>query len=293
MKQYIIIILLLITASPLYSSDKPAYRIFRGDGTESSYRNMVSSLGEKDIILFGEVHGNPVAHWLEFELGGDLFRLCKDGGRNFIMGGEMFDADTQTVITEYLQGHISSRSFRSESRPWPNYERDYRRILELAGTEKIPFIATNVPKRYASMVFRKGLDSLNNLSVSAKKYIAPLPIRFDASLSSYRDIESRIPSNVPGHSSGHLAEAQALRDATMAHFIFANIKPGGLFFHINGSYHSARREGIAWHLLQRKPGLKIGIIATVSQKDIAHLREENKGIADFILAVPASMPGAR
>lgn len=294
MKQRIFFLIFLTTAAPLFSSDMPAYRLFKSDGTPIPYRDMTSALAAHDIVLFGEMHGNPVAHWLELEIAGDLFAACKVRGRGFIMGGEMFETDTQLVINEYLEGHISPGSFEQESRPWPNYDRDYRALLENAGREKIPFIATNAPKRYASMVFRKGLESLNALSEDAKKYIAPLPLQYDPSLKTYRDIQDRIPSShITVHSSGRLAEAQALRDATMAHFILVNLAPGRLFFHINGSYHSRDGEGIAWHIRKRKGGLKIGSIATVSQKNISHLLDEHKGIADYILAVPASMPGAR
>lgn len=293
MKQIILFLSIILSTAPLLAYDKPAYRLFKGDGTTADYRGMVTALTGNNIILFGEQHGNPIAHWLEYELARDLFALCSAGEKEFIMGGEFFDADTQHVINEFLQGHISSRSFEQEARPWSNYRRDYRPLLEFAGTGNIPFIATNVPKRYASMVFNKGLDSLNGLSLSAKKFIAPLPVEYDPSLKSYRDIQSRIPSHVPGHSTGNLAAAQAIRDATMAHFIITNLKSGGLFFHINGSYHSINREGIIWHLLRQKNGLRIGTIATVSQKDVTQLREESKGIADYILAVPASMPAGQ
>jgi uncharacterized iron-regulated protein len=293
MKQAILFFSIILSTVPLFAYDKPAYRLFKGDGTIAVYRGMVTSLAENDIVLFGEQHGNPIAHWLEYELAGDLFALCRVGGKEFSMGGEFFDADTQPVVNEFLQGHISSRSFEHEARPWSNYARDYRPLLEFAGTRNIPFIATNVPKRYASMVFNKGLDSLKNLSLTAKKFIAPLPIEYDPSLRSYNDIRSRIPSHVPGHDAGNLAAAQAIRDATMAHFIITNLKTGGLFFHINGSYHSSNREGIVWHLLRQKSSLRIGTIATVSQKEVSQLREESKGIADYILVVPASMPGGQ
>ena len=135
MKQTILFLSIILSTAPLLAYDKPAYRLFKGDGTTADYRGMVTALAGNNIILFGEQHGNPIAHWLEYELARDLFALCSAGEKEFIMGGEFFDADTQHVINEFLQGHISSRSFEQEARPWSNYRRDYRPILNLREPE--------------------------------------------------------------------------------------------------------------------------------------------------------------
>ena len=45
------------------------------------------------------------------------------------------------------------------------------------------------------------------------------------------------------HTTMHLAEAQAMKDATMAHFILKNWEPGKTFLHFNGSYHSDNFQG--------------------------------------------------
>jgi glycine/D-amino acid oxidase-like deaminating enzyme len=66
-------------------------------------------------------------------------------------------------------------------------------------------------------------------------------------------------------------------------------KPGSLFIHFNGSYHSDNYEGILWHLKNKKPELKYGTITTVSQKDVNSLLSENLGRADFIICMPENM----
>ncbi len=47
-----------------------------------------------------------------------------------------------------------------------------------AKENKIPFIATNVPRRYANVVKDNGLPYLDSLSNEAKRYLPPLPIQF-------------------------------------------------------------------------------------------------------------------
>lgn len=93
------------------------------------------------------------------------------------------------------------------------------------------------------------------------------------------------------HTSPNMPKAQALKDATMAHFLFSNWKPGALFIHYNGSYHSEYHEGISWYLKRSKADIKITTIATVSQKEIDTLFPENHLKADYIICVEEDMTG--
>lgn len=92
-----------------------------------------------------------------------------------------------------------------------------------------------------------------------------------------------------GHGGPNLPKAQAIKDATMAHFILQNLKPGTLFIHYHGSYHSENYEGILWYLLQEKPSLRYLTIATVSQKSLSRLDASNLGKADVIVCVDEEM----
>ena len=92
-----------------------------------------------------------------------------------------------------------------------------------------------------------------------------------------------------GHGSVNMPKAQALKDATMAHFILRNFVPGSLFIHYNGSYHSENHDGIVWYLKNSRPELKIVTVTTVSQKNINQLLAENKFKADYIICVDEDM----
>ena len=98
-------------------------------------------------------------------------------------------------------------------------------------------------------------------------------------------------AHMPGakHGASNIAKAQALKDATMAHFIMKNWTKGQTFYHFNGSYHSDNHEGIVWFLKKQNPSLNIVTISTVTQKNIDKFSDENLEKADFILAVPESM----
>jgi len=92
-----------------------------------------------------------------------------------------------------------------------------------------------------------------------------------------------------GHANENLPKAQAIKDATMAHFIFKNLDKGQQFLHFHGTFHSNNFEGIIWYLKRLNPELKVMSIASAEQADISKLEEENYDLADFILVVDEDM----
>ena len=267
---------------------KPAYKLYNKTGEEIKYSKMLEELQDADIILFGELHNNPISHWLQYEVTKDLYEIKKD---KLVLGAEMFEADNQLILNEYLSALISEEKFEDEARIWSNYKTDYKPLVTFAKNNKLPFIATNIPRRYASMVFKKGIESLDKLSVEAKQYIAPLPIEVDLELNCYKQLLEKM-QRMGMHTSPNIAYAQAVKDATMAHFIMQNFEKGQLFIHYNGAYHSDNYESIYWYLKKLDPNLKIVTITTVTQSDISELNEENKNTADYIICVPETMTGS-
>jgi uncharacterized iron-regulated protein len=277
-------LLLLVLTTGTAISQHAAYYLFREDGKEVKYEKMMKEASGAEVVLFGELHNNPISHWMQLELTGDLFAAR---GGDLLLGAEMFEADNQLILNEYLNGFITIEKFEDEAKLWPNYKTDYKPLVEFAFNHHLPFIATNVPRRYANAVFKKGLPVLDSLDEEAYRYMAPLPLEYDTSLTCYSSLIHN-PS-MPGHSSINLADAQAIKDATMAHFILENWKPGKVVIHFNGAYHSDNFESISWWLKRANPDLRIVTISTVSEKEADTLAEENQGKADFIIPVPADM----
>ncbi len=264
-----------------------AYKIFTGDGVEIEYEDMVSQLMETHILFFGELHNDPINHWLQYRLLKDMHKMSDQGP---VIGAEMFEADDQIVLDEYLGGTIKEKHFKEESKLWSNYETDYRPLVEYAKENELPFIATNIPRRYAAIVSRKGFEGLESLSERAKEYIAPLPVKYNPNLPGYKEMIKM--AHMPGmkdQATENFPRAQAIKDATMAHFILENFKKDKLFIHFNGTYHSKNKEGIVWYIKQEKPGLNIKTIHSVRQENLESLNDKHKEKADYILVVPEDM----
>jgi uncharacterized iron-regulated protein len=284
MKNFYILLTILFVLTTSFKTKKPAYLLFNEKGKTVKYEKMVKQLEDADIVLFGELHNNPVSHWLQLELTKDLKEL-KD--LNLVLGAEMFESDNQLVLDEYFSGLISQTRFEAEARLWNNYKTDYKPLVEFARKNELRFVATNVPRRYASLVNSEGFEGLEKLSDEAKVFLPPLPVLYDPELPAYKSMLNM--EGMGSHVSENFPKAQAIKDATMAHFILENWLPGKLLIHFHGAYHSDNFEGIYWYLKQQKPDLNIVTITTVSQEDISELSEENSGKAHFTVCVDEDM----
>lgn len=266
-----------------FSQDNPAYEIYSKAGKKVSFAKMEKAILSKKYVFFGEQHNDPIAHWLQFQILQSLFEKHES---NLVAGSEMFERDNQLVINRYLNHLIDEKKFQDSCRLWTNFETDYKHMLDFAKQNHIPWIATNIPRKFASQVFKKGILSLDTLSNEQKQWICPLPFPLDTTLSQYAAL-----SDGEMHMGPNFVRAQAIKDATMAFSIKENLHSKSVFYHLNGAYHSDFHQGILWYL-QQYNGAKLDemiTISTVSQLDISALDEENKGKADFIICVPDNM----
>ena len=278
-------LLALLAAFGAAAQTKAAYAIFTSEGEETDYGKMLKALNKADIIFIGETHNCPIAHWMEYEITSDIIRKNSKG---LVLGAEMFESDDQLLVDEYTAGVISSDRFEKEAKLWDNYWTDYAQLLYLARENSLRFVATNVPRRYASYVKDNGLEALQGVSDEAKTLMAPLPIPYEQT--SQDDAMFGFMQLMGGKEGekSYYAEAQAIKDATMAWFIAQNFDKK--FIHYNGNFHSDNKGGIIPFLEQYLPGKSIVTICSARQDSVKNLDKENQGRADFIIVAPTDFP---
>lgn len=241
------------------------------------------------------------------------------------LGAEMFETDQQAALDEYLNptdtstkteimvtpmgammgGDPQYDKLKKTIKLWPNFKTDYKPLVDFAKENKLPFIATNIPRKYATLVYRSGMGALDTLSEDKKQLFPTMPMPYDSNLNCYAEIFKA----TGGHGGQNLPLSQAIKDATMAWKIYGNLpsvpekyKGGGVFIHYNGSYHSDNHESIEWYINQEEKYLwsvsrfaippqptKIITISTRTQTNVSALEKENLGIADFIIVTPENM----
>ena len=261
----------------------PAIQLFAPDGQAVSAAEAVARLAGADVVLFGELHEHPPIHRLELELARGL---ADARGRALVLGAEMLEADDQLCLDEFLAGLIPHRHLVAEAKTWDRYETDYLPLVALAAERGLRFVATNVPRRYANLVAREGIEALGKVSEEGRRWLAPLPIEVDVGAAGYQRMSAlgltmggRMPVDP-----ARLVAAQAVKDATMAHFIAANRPAGALFLHFNGVFHSQEGGGIGWYLRRRQPDLDLRTISCV-EGDPRELQPSQRGLGDLVAVV--------
>lgn len=265
------------------------YQILDRKGKPVAFETLVKEASKQDMVFFGELHNAIIAHQLQLQL---LKALDKAKPNQLLLGTEMFETDDQIVFDEIQSGLITERHLETEAKLWPNYKSDYKPLVSYALKNKIKIIASNCPRRYANRVFLKGLQGLDTLSNTAKAFLPPLPITVNLELPGYKSMLAMGMGrkHAPDAPATGIAEAQALKDATMAHAILKYWSAGKTCLHINGAYHTANGEGILWYLSKANPKLKILTIDTkmgvepgkpfVAEADYTLVLDEDSPVSD-------------
>jgi len=241
---------------------------------------IVADVAAADVLFFGEEHNDSAGHYLENK----IFRALHGAyGNNLALSMEMFEADGQLGLNEYLAGKIDESRFSKDVRLWTNYK-DYRPMIEYSKQNKIPVIAANPPRRYVTMVSRRGMISLDSLSHEAKKFLPKLP--YDTLTGRYREKFFAIMKGSPGGENPRVYHSQSLWDAGMGNNIYKFLKKnkGKKIFHCVGGFHTEEKLGTAAQLLMRNKKLKILNIASFSDKSFSNPDWEKESYrGDYII----------
>jgi uncharacterized iron-regulated protein len=283
------------------------YRAFDSKGNAVQLQTIIAALEREDVLFIGETHDDPVAHMLEAELlrraderYGAASTTASSGARAVALSLEMFERDVQIVLDEYLKGLINERHFLLSSRPWKNYEADYRPLVEYAREHHLPVIAANAPARYVSRVSNEGPDSLKALSPEAvKEWLPPLPFPaasapYAAKFNRFMQGDAAVPNTPPArvhaqtnpHGGAHLLEAQTLRDASMAYSISEYLKRGHspLVIEVNGTFHSEERMGVPEQLARYRPKTRALVVTIIPDEGFPNFDASRFGrLGDFII----------
>lgn len=286
MKKILWIVMLIMSMTTYAQKTPEIYRIFDAQGKEVSYEKMIKTVSATDVVFFGEIHNCVISHWMELK----VLEALAENNNKLKVGMEMLEADNQLIIDEYTSSTISSDRFEEECRLWPNYSTDYEPLVYYAKRHHLPLIATNVPRRYASIVKEKGLAFLDSLSAEAKRYLPKLPIKYVENKNAQEGFALMgLLGKAKETKPQLMAQAQAIKDAAMGWFIAQNLKKGEQMIHFNGTYHSDARNGIIPYLLEYRPKTTISTIRAVRQEEIDKIEKDYLGLADFYICITEDM----
>jgi uncharacterized iron-regulated protein len=283
--------------------------VYRADGSAASLADLLSGLDDVDVVLMGEEHDDVVGHRVQLE----VFRrvLATVGGRGPMAGEgpgatparegsgpaasgpvravhlslEMFERDVQIVLDEYLADLVTEDHFLASARPWDNYERDYRPMVELAKHAGVPVIAANAPRRYVNRASRLGRSSLLELSERARSWLPPLP--YPQASAPYRAEWDALMGDAAMHMSGDPLDGQTLWDAAMGESIARTLDRADgtapLVVHLAGGFHVENGTGIPETVQHYRGGTSVRTVAVRAVDDPGTFDPDLVDAGDFVI----------
>ena len=259
------------------------------------FEAMLADVTTADVLFLGEQHDDTATHRLE---AGALEGLARRRS-NVVLAMEMFERDVQPSLDDYLAARTTEADFLAASRPWPRYATDYRPLVEFARTYKWPVIASDVPRRLASLVAARGLKTiLDSLSTTDRAYAArDLECPHDNYFAHFAKAMGGMPSHAGSSTAQSAADkaatiertylAQCLKDETMSESVataFTVAPPRVLVVHVNGAFHSDYGLGTAERVKRRLPGKRIVVVSFVPVHNLdAPDGKSQRTLADFIV----------
>ncbi|WP_187372776.1 ChaN family lipoprotein [Vibrio mimicus] len=234
------------------------YQLATPKGERISIQNLPADIENADIILIGEWHTHAGIHRFQT----DLLKQMVENGHPMTLSMEQFARDAQPVLDEYLAGEIGEQYLIQKANAWPNYESDYRPLVEFAKSQQLPIIAANAPKPIVRCIGRVGIDYIERLTPEQRQWIAA---EINTQDSPYKStFMASMHHGNPAQNENQFA-AQVTWDETMAESIvrYLRTNPERKVLHIAGMFHTQQGLGTAASILRRNPNLKVVIITPV------------------------------
>lgn len=229
------------------------------------------------VIFIGEEHGSRVFHNAELT----ILKGLAERDSNLVLALEMFERDVQDILDAYLKGKITEKKFLKQARPWPNYPKDYRPLIEFAKKKGIPVIAANVPRRAAAAVAMANKVSPDVTGEDSRYLPKTLHLKSKEYYKRFASSMEEMPHFAPmkGMKMDGLFKAQVLKDSVMAASVEPFLDRRTLF--CCGHFHSDYHLGIPYQLQKSHPKLKIAVIAMAPSLENLSMKDRSK-VADFI-----------
>ncbi|HDU8586427.1 TPA: ChaN family lipoprotein [Vibrio alginolyticus] len=232
------------------------YQLYTPSGEHIALSKLPIELQQADVILIGEWHTHAGVHRFQT----DMLKQLTSYDRSLALSMEQFTRDKQPVVDAYLRGEIGEQYLMKQANAWPNYESDYRPLVEFAKQKNLPVIAANAPKSIVRCIGRQGLDYINKLDDDQRMFIAQA---INTGSSPYKEkFMASMHHGKPEQTEKQFA-AQVTWDETMAESIVSYLDdtPGAQVVHVAGKFHTEQGLGTAASILSRNPSLKVVVIS--------------------------------
>ncbi len=236
------------------------YTLYTPEGQALSLSELSTIAADADVILVGEWHTHSAIHRFQTEF---LQQLVKTQPK-LAVSMEQFSRDNQTIVDQYLASEIGEQTLMTQGNAWPNYESDYRPLIEFAKAKQLDVVAANAPRNLVRCVGRKGIGYLDTLSREQRAWAAS---EINTQTSPYKDKFMQSMHHGTQTQNDNQFAAQATWDETMAESIVNYLidHPDSQVMHIAGKFHVEEGLGIKASIKRRAPKLNVMVISPVGE----------------------------
>lgn len=206
----------------------------------------LAALDATKLVFFGEQHATAPVQEIELWLLQKLTQRHDD----VMLGMEQFQRDEQPVLDAYLAGSIPAEEFEKKSKPWKNYAKYWKPLVEHMKASHRPVLGLNVPDEALGIIYaahpKRPLEVFNGWD-GAFKYassIAPRPLaNWDAAYGSYfatsfdYDAHGAKLDMTRPDALAYFTDLAHIRDETMAYFASRALANRGRLIVIAGDWH--------------------------------------------------------
>jgi uncharacterized iron-regulated protein len=284
----------LIMALPVMANDVILpHRVIDSKSSQVlDFEGLLARCAQARVVVLGENHDDPNTHLAELAMLQGLFRKKSD----VILSMEMFERDTQEVLSKYVAGEVTESDLLTWGHTWGNYETDYKPLVEFAKENKLAVVAANIPRPLAKRVSAQGYAA-TKFSEDERPWVAE---SFDAPHDKYWDAWKALMTMPGMMGMGGMTEdtielfyqAQVIKDETMAESIVraAEKSPDSTVFHVTGTGHIADYLGTYPRVLKRLPGINEISIICLPVDDLLAPLPDDVLKADYYILVQAPPP---
>ncbi|MDD9194995.1 ChaN family lipoprotein [Aliivibrio sp. S3MY1] len=236
------------------------YQLLSPAGSPLSLSALPQEIIDADVILIGEWHTHAAIHRFQT----DLFKQLSATNPKLALSMEQFSRNKQTVVDEYLSGKIGEQTLMSDANAWPNYESDYRPLVEIAKAKGRDVIAANAPKPIVKCIGQQGISYVDKLDIDEKSWLAK---NIDLSDSPYKSKFLASMHHGDEEQTQKQFAAQMTWDATMAESIvnYLALHPKAQIMHIAGKFHIENGLGTAAQIVKLNPKLNVVVISPIEK----------------------------
>lgn len=237
-----------------------AGRIWSRSAPQVSRDSLVRALAQAPLVLLGEVHDNAGHHAFRADLIRDVLAARATAGPALpALVFEHVRTDLQPALARFATAPSEARTPEAlfdalawERSGWPARTL-FAPLMTIAIARDLPLYAGDVPRATMQAVARRGLEALPADVVARFGLQAPLAAPLAAAL--LDELEASHCGLMPRTAFAGMAQAQRLRDATLADGLATAARRHGAAMLLAGNGHVRTDRGVPPYLRERVPDL--------------------------------------